>query len=32
MKRQEAQEAMDRRQHTNSQVSLVSRTSEDSCY
>lgn len=32
MQRQVEQDAMARNQHTNSQISLVSRTSEDSCY
>ena len=32
LRKQAEQEAFSRKQHTNSQVSLVSRTSEDSCY
>ena len=32
MRKQEVEKAIARKQHTNSEVSLVSRTSEDSCY
>jgi hypothetical protein len=32
LRKQAEQDAITRKQHTNSQVSLVSRTSEDSCY